>query len=441
MTKQNNKYSVVIPTMWYSDRLYKMLNVYQNECRISEIIIIDNNPKNKQRKISGRKIKIYSRGENIYVNPAWNWGVSLAENENVILANDDITIGAVDLMKSLSYLHTSSFELVGVDYNNTRKSGILKIQESKRKEYGFGCFMYVKKSRYIQLPYDLKIWRGDFLLHKHLKTGVISGIYIDTDMSTTVNKFNDVAKQDIFTYRTWDIGLKSKPKDLSVVIITYNRIEYTKECIRTLELYTDCNYFVTIIDNGSTDGTREYLKTLDKSKYMIILSEENLMPARSNRIGLKLSPISDYYFLCDNDGLFTENWFKTAKLLMSNTDMICLRKSRWLLTNRFKEESLLCIHNHECYETVYVGSFTIMNQNVKNVLVNEISGTWIGNRIGRIAKKNGYKCLQMKDGVILDQSDNDFNNPQYFEQYKDLWGKKNRLKDLMFRIETLNNEN
>jgi GT2 family glycosyltransferase len=46
----------------------------------------------------------------------------------------------------------------------------------------------------------------------------------------------------------------------SIVIVTYNHLEYTKLCIGSIRLFTRRDsYELVIVDNGSTDGTVEWL--------------------------------------------------------------------------------------------------------------------------------------------------------------------------------------
>lgn len=426
-----SNFSVIIPTLWKSDKIYKMLDIYEKSKYIDEVIIIDNDP-SKNIKINHSKVKTYTKGHNIFVNPAWNWGVALASHEHIIIANDDVIIEELDRL--LVALQNTKYNLVGVDWENTRVRSKLTIEDSDKLKYGYGCFMFVKKSKYIQLPYDLKIWRGDFLLHKHLRSGKFSGVVVETNMSETVNLFKGKASEDTLLYRKW----KKQDKDLTVVMITYNRLAYTKKCIESFKKYTHCKYFLIIIDNGSTDGTVDYLKKLDNDNMMLILSEENLMPRRSNQLGLQLSFPSKNYLLCDNDGEFTKDWYEKSLKVVAKADIACIRKSRWLPIHKFN--SITKVNGISCYETKYIGSFTILNSEVKQLLIDNMKGEWIGVQIGSIAIANHKLCVQVKDGYILDQSDDDMNNPEYREQYIELWRKKRRLNSLERRINVLNLE-
>ena len=45
---------------------------------------------------------------------------------------------------------------------------------------------------------------------------------------------------------------------LSIITLTYNKLKYTKKYIDSLLKYTK-DFELIIVDNGSCDGTREYL--------------------------------------------------------------------------------------------------------------------------------------------------------------------------------------
>ena len=74
------KYSIIIPTLWKSNRTDKLLKDLE-ECEyVDEIIVIDNSSIYETDRTIG-KIRMISKGENIYVNPAWNLGIKIAKNE------------------------------------------------------------------------------------------------------------------------------------------------------------------------------------------------------------------------------------------------------------------------------------------------------------------------------------------------------------------------
>jgi glycosyltransferase involved in cell wall biosynthesis len=51
----------------------------------------------------------------------------------------------------------------------------------------------------------------------------------------------------------------------SIIILTHDQLEYTKRCIDSLRRWNDVRYELILVDNASTDGTVEYLKSLPAS--------------------------------------------------------------------------------------------------------------------------------------------------------------------------------
>lgn len=60
----------------------------------------------------------------------------------------------------------------------------------------------------------------------------------------------------------------------TVVIVTYNRLELLKECIEAINNQKKQFDSVVIVDNASTDGTKDYLQGYEKN---IILYMRKIM--------------------------------------------------------------------------------------------------------------------------------------------------------------------
>jgi glycosyltransferase involved in cell wall biosynthesis len=87
---------------------------------------------------------------------------------------------------------------------------------------------------------------------------------------------------------------------VTVVILTWNGIEYTKACLDSLHRVTDrANVDFVVVDNGSTDGTVEYLESL--TRITPLLNKENLGFARGNNTALRLIDRSRDVILLNND--------------------------------------------------------------------------------------------------------------------------------------------
>ncbi|MDP4173537.1 MAG: glycosyltransferase [Bacteroidota bacterium] len=95
----------------------------------------------------------------------------------------------------------------------------------------------------------------------------------------------------------------------SIIILTFNGLEYNKECIESIQKHTKSKYELIIVDNNSNDGTVNYLKDLEKSNRNIslILNNENLgFPIAVNQ-GIIRSK-GEYILILNNDTIVTEGW-------------------------------------------------------------------------------------------------------------------------------------
>ncbi len=107
--------------------------------------------------------------------------------------------------------------------------------------------------------------------------------------------------QDRLTPRSWANKL------ISIVILTYNQLEYTKLTIDSIRRNTKLPYELIVVDNASSDGTVEYLKS--QKDIHAIFNEENLgFPAGCNE-GIEAST-GDYILLLNNDVIVPKEWLE-----------------------------------------------------------------------------------------------------------------------------------
>jgi len=62
----------------------------------------------------------------------------------------------------------------------------------------------------------------------------------------------------------------------SFVLPVYNGLEYLETCIKTVISQSYEDYELVIVDDCSTDGTREYLRDLDDERIKVVYQEQNL---------------------------------------------------------------------------------------------------------------------------------------------------------------------
>jgi hypothetical protein len=184
------KYSVVIPTLWKSNRIGKLLFDLIKCEFVDEIILIDNGGKFFEYFEALDKVKLVQTDENIYVNPAWNLGVKLAKNDLVALLNDDINFnpnifGVItnDILLEYGIIGQSEFNY---KVNNSDEP-ILEKWTGKVRDWGWGCLIMFDKTNWIDIPDDIKIWYGDDFIFKCNPStkSTLKNFNIETEMSTT----------------------------------------------------------------------------------------------------------------------------------------------------------------------------------------------------------------------------------------------------------------
>ncbi len=91
----------------------------------------------------------------------------------------------------------------------------------------------------------------------------------------------------------------------SIIIVTRNNLEYTRDCLRSINQYTPEPYELILVDNASTDGSVDTLRGVPHAQ-VISMAEEKPLAACINR-ALE-DAIGDYVLLLDPACYVTEGW-------------------------------------------------------------------------------------------------------------------------------------
>ena len=108
---------------------------------------------------------------------------------------------------------------------------------------------------------------------------------------------------------------------VSIIIPIHNKVEYTKQCVEHLVLNTAYKpYEVIIIDNASSDGTVEFLDSLE-GDVKIITNDTNLGFAMSNNQGAKVAK-GKYLMFLNNDTIPQPGWLENmVKIMKERSDV------------------------------------------------------------------------------------------------------------------------
>src|SRR6056297_3387710 len=99
---------------------------------------------------------------------------------------------------------------------------------------------------------------------------------------------------------------------IDLIFITFNRLDYTKRALASVLKDSSEDFSLTIWDNGSTDGTVEYLKEeVDDNRIRnIVLSKDNNGQIyAANKIWQNSK--ADLLGKLDNDCIVTPGWTQT----------------------------------------------------------------------------------------------------------------------------------
>ncbi|HLG27608.1 MAG TPA: glycosyltransferase [Paenisporosarcina sp.] len=113
------------------------------------------------------------------------------------------------------------------------------------------------------------------------------------------------------------------------MIVTYNRIELTKQTLNSIFENTDCPYNLVVVDNNSTDGTLEYLYGACADEisergflkgFKIHRNEQNRGIAVGRNQALQLAE-DEWLSTLDNDVLVPKGWLTQCIEILRDNPM------------------------------------------------------------------------------------------------------------------------
>lgn len=295
-------FTIVIPTMWKSATLIDFLHKLTLTDLVTNIVIINNDYKNTPRSdiLFHHKINMVDFGENIYVNPAWNYGVAISENENVCLMNDDISFDTLlfkrvkEFVEQTNDVGSIGFSPGAVYLNQPQhtSNNIDFIEHYSGQDLlGYGCLIFVKKSLWRHIPDELKIYCGDaFIFDRsiwlNLKNYLITNMTHEIAYASTATSkdesgktiaegfievegpwYENTVRKNNYKYMSPYIDYSSirTPRKLVIdAVIFFNELDILEG--RLEYLYDSIDYFVIVECNLTHSGKEKPLNYLDNIK-------------------------------------------------------------------------------------------------------------------------------------------------------------------------------
>lgn len=125
---------------------------------------------------------------------------------------------------------------------------------------------------------------------------------LESDSHESCSEY-DIVSPPLSTNRVIRQRMKKSIKFINICMVTYNRLEFTKQAIASIEKFTDYPYKLNIIDNKSEDGTGKYLQSALKKGliHRLLLLDQNIGIARASNLGWHMEPDALAFIKFDND--------------------------------------------------------------------------------------------------------------------------------------------
>jgi GT2 family glycosyltransferase len=96
---------------------------------------------------------------------------------------------------------------------------------------------------------------------------------------------------------------------VSIILPLFNQLDCTVQCLESIEAFTPEEHEIIFVDNGSDDGTEEWLKEHLKPNYRLIKNNKNFgYPVACNQ-GARLAQ-GEYLLFLNNDVIVSKEWLK-----------------------------------------------------------------------------------------------------------------------------------
>lgn len=104
---------------------------------------------------------------------------------------------------------------------------------------------------------------------------------------------------------------------ISIIIAVYNQLPMNKIFLEYLERYTNSDYELIIVDNGSTDGSSEFFESRGAK---VLKNNGNFSYPYSQNRGIEIAK-GDIYMFLNNDIIVSPNWDKRLIEILEKNEL------------------------------------------------------------------------------------------------------------------------
>ena len=210
--------------------------------------------------------------------------------------------------------------------------------------------------------------------------------------------------------------------DVSVIIVSYNTLQLTKNCLNSIfEQTTGLNIEVIVSDNGSSDGSVEMIKSNFPS-VILIENNQNLGFGKANNQGLKIAK-GKYIFYLNSDTVLLNNAIYFFYNYWEHSNM---PDEIGAIGGILVDEKLRKIHSggkFPTYETIYNESLYLLNKHRIAAFIKFFHLSWIlkfrRNKIDRLSTFESNVDYVTGADLFLKNDNNAYFDENYFLYYEE----------------------
>jgi glycosyltransferase involved in cell wall biosynthesis len=121
---------------------------------------------------------------------------------------------------------------------------------------------------------------------------------------------------------------------MPVLFTTFNRLGFTKRTLSVL-LQNTPEGEIIVIDNGSTDGTVEYLKSL--SGFELVLNEKNTGISGAMNTFFEMTKEAEFVAKVDNDTIVPVNWLSDLITVLEQAHLDIVQAAHYFHSTIYKD--------------------------------------------------------------------------------------------------------
>lgn len=378
------------------------------------------------------KLTVYDNyKKNEGLSTVWNRLINNSKCKYVCLLNTDafVTEGWLEeMMKGFGL----DDKVVGISpSSNNAKGQICKQEEIVKNRFlemttlsGF-CLL-IKKDPFLKFPEEVPFYGGE---HAWCINARRNGYKLLWAQGSWVEHLGESsAKKNGNLKKLWDKRNEQffhwLAKTTPVLFTTYNRLDYTKETLPKL-LESTCGK-VIVVDNNSTDGTKEYLKSLKNDKLELVFHSENTAITGAMNTFLDKTKKEEFVGKVDNDTIVPKDWL--VKMLASAVrhDIDAMQAKHDIWNERFNSfdewmNSLQKIGDN-VFLSEYIGGSGVIIK--RSAITKRIPGTkWALGGWSRYQRENPELrtafCGNVEIGLLDMKGDNAPDYGKYKDYYKE----------------------